>query len=94
MYDILIVFGPPHVTLKCSADFVTLNKSIEVSWIPTLLKNETFLSPKEVDERIQNCEAHINCSSGYTRRVSNHKFFYAITPTIIVPHFIIASWMS
>ena len=68
---LLIVFGPPHVTLNCSADFGTLNKSVEVSWIPTMLKNEAFLSPEEVDERIHNCEAYINCSSGYTRGVSS-----------------------
>ena len=67
----LIVFGPPNVTLNCSADYVTLNKVIEVSWTPTLLSNTTFISPKEVDGRIQNCEARINCSTGYTREVGS-----------------------
>ena len=63
----MIVFGPPHVTLKCLADYVILNKVVEVSWIPTLLTNETSISSQEVNDRVQNCEAGIRCNGGYNK---------------------------
>ena len=64
---VLIVFGPPKVTLECSADYVTLNKVVGVSWLPTLLSNETSISTQAVNNRVQNCEAGIMCTGGYNK---------------------------
>ena len=61
---ILIVFGPPRVTLNCSADYVTLKKIVEVSWKPTLVINETFNAT--FDDRIQDCKANITCNVNKT----------------------------
>ena len=69
MCIILIVFGPPNVTLSCSADHVKLSRIVEVSWKPTFLENVS-LSTEEVQGRIQNCDAEIICRNGYRTIVS------------------------
>ena len=68
----MIVFGPPNVTLHCSADYVNLKRQIEVSWKPILLNNKITepLSTEEVKNRIQNCGAVIICNGGYKTMVS------------------------
>ena len=55
------MLGLPTVTLKCSVDYVNLNKTVEVSWKPTLL-TDNFVSTQDLNDRIQNCEA---CNGGY-----------------------------
>ena len=73
----LIVFGPPNVTLKCSADYVILdNKVVEVSWMPSLLTNEASLSTQAINSRVQNCEAGINCSGGYNKPPVSSAYSY------------------
>lgn len=83
---LLIVFGPPNVTLNCSSDYINLKKQIEVSWEPILLKNETTesLSTEEVRSRIQNCDTIISCSGGYKITVSVAIQFHK-QPAITIP---------
>lgn len=79
----MIVFGPPSVTLHCSADYAKLNGAVEVSWKPTLLKNETESLSAEETDRIQTCEAVIECSNGYKDNVSTISQA-AITPLYLI----------
>ena len=85
----LIVFGPPNVTLHCSADYIKLKRQIEVSWEPILLKNETTesLSTEEVRSRIQSCDAIISCSGGYKITVSVYSNTISQTTITIPFHF-------
>ena len=68
-----IVFGPPNVTLSCSADYAMLNKIVELSWRPTLVATNTPLSNEQLDDRIENCGANIQCSGGHRFSVSEIK---------------------
>ena len=68
---IFLVLGPPHVALNCQANYVTLSKTVEVSWKPSFLKNDTSITSEDVAEHIQNCVAHIICNNGYTKKVSS-----------------------
>jgi len=50
--------------LKCSVDYVNLNKIAEVSWEPTY-NYSAAVSTQDLYDRIQNCEASITCNGGY-----------------------------
>lgn len=67
-----IVFGPPHFTLNCSADYVMPSKIVEVSWKPTLTLSAlaSNLTTADVIYRIQNCEAMIKCNGDHKDVVS------------------------
>lgn len=82
----ITVFGPPKVTLKCSADYVTLSKVVGVSWLPTLLSNQTSISTQAVNNRVQNCEAGITCSGGYNKPPvsSTARTFYTLHCVMII----------
>ena len=75
----LLVFGPPNVTLNCSADYVMLTKVVELAWKPTLSEPNTSLADltlDEINEHIINCEAKINCNHGYSDHVSSYKYIH------------------
>ena len=65
-----LVLGPPRVILNCSADYLTLRKTIELSWKPSLIRNDTSITSERVGKHFQNCIFRINCSNGYTTSVS------------------------
>ena len=54
-----------------------LTKVVELAWKPTLLSEpNTSLTLDEINERLTNCEANINCSHGYTDHVSSYKYIH------------------
>ena len=69
MYTFLVL-GPPSVILNCSADYLTLRKTIELSWKPSLIRNDTSITSEIIDDHFTNCIIRINCSNGYTTWVS------------------------
>ena len=69
-------FGPPSVTLKCLVDYVKLNKTIEVSWKPTLLSSATHLSTENINEPAQ---AYIKCKGGYNHTVRTARLYTKTT---------------
>ena len=69
MYTFLVL-GPPHVILNCSADYLTLRKTIELSWKPSLIRNDTSITSEIIDDHFENCIIRINCNNGYTTSVS------------------------
>ena len=70
MYTFLVL-GPPRVILNCSADYITLRKTIELSWKPSLIRNDTSITSEKVGNHFQDCKIRINCSNGYTTWVSS-----------------------
>ena len=67
MYICFVALGPPSVNLKCLADYVKLNKTVEVSWKPSLLSSATHLSTENINERAQ---VYVQCKGGYNHTVS------------------------
>jgi len=53
-------------------DYVTLHKYINVTWKPNPL---VYLTSKELEHHIQNCEAAITCSNSHMNLVCNLKHF-------------------
>ena len=47
-----------------------LNKVVELSWKPTLVDTDTPLSNEQLNDRIQNCGADVQCSGGHRFSVS------------------------
>ena len=69
MYTFLVL-GPPSVILNCSAYYLTLRKTIELSWKPSLIRNDTSITSEKVGDHFQKCTIRINCNNGYTTWVS------------------------
>ena len=69
MYTFLVL-GPPRVILNCSADYLTLRKTIELSWKPSLIRNDTSITSERVGDHLEYCIIRINCSNGYKMLVS------------------------
>ena len=70
MYTFLVL-GPPRVILNCSADYITLSKTIELSWKPFLIRNDTSITSEIIGYHFVNCVLRINCNNGYTTWVSS-----------------------